>query len=394
MPLEERLSRFLFLAELHLVGIKEASHGGATYHLEKRSDFEVCPKCATPSNTVYDHRTVHVKDEPIRSKFAVLAIKKRRFFCKTCHKPFTEPISGISKGHRTTERYQRSLLWACDNFSDLKKVRRTYRCSAGFLYKTLYEQLERKRRQTLSYPWPRVIGVDEHVFKRRRNYGGAAFASIIVDYHNRRPFELVEGRSVEELRASLSHIPGRENVHWVNMDLCQPFRAFTRSFFPNAKIVADKFHVVRLLHPALNRRRKEITGDHRKNPIRRLLLRDSSRLEFFERSAMWKWLAEHPDLREIYEYKEAIHQLYRTRGHERAERALNGLIVRMAASTVSEIRTLRKTLMSWRQEILNHFKTGLTNARVEGFNNKAMIVRTRAYGYRSFQNYRLRVLNA
>ena len=66
----------------------------------------------------------------------------------------------------------------------------------------------------------------------------------------------------------------------------------------------------------------------------------------------------------------------------------------MAYSRVKEVRTLRKTLIKWKWEILNYFRTGLTNARVEGFNTKAKLIKRRAYGYRSFKNYRLRVLNA
>jgi transposase len=37
-------------------------------------------------------------------------INKRRFYCSHCKKPFTEPISGIGKGRRTTERL-RSAIW-------------------------------------------------------------------------------------------------------------------------------------------------------------------------------------------------------------------------------------------------------------------------------------------
>ncbi len=44
------------------------------------------------------------------------------------------------------------------------------------------------------------------------------------------------------------------------------YRSFVRRFFPNARIVADKFHVLRLLSPAINRHRKAITGDKRTNP--------------------------------------------------------------------------------------------------------------------------------
>ena len=63
-------------------------------------------------------------------------------------------------------------------------------------------------------------------------------------------------------------------------------------------------------------------------------------------------------------------------------------------SKIKAVKKLRRTLMSWRTEILNYFKTGLTNARTEGFNNVAKLVNKRAYGYKNFGNYRLRLLNA
>lgn len=66
----------------------------------------------------------------------------------------------------------------------------------------------------------------------------------------------------------------------------------------------------------------------------------------------------------------------------------------MALSQLPEIKTLRRTLMKWRVEILNYFLTGLTNARTEGFNNKAKVVKRRGYGYKNFRNYRLKVLTA
>ena len=86
--------------------------------------------------------------------------------------------------------------------------------------------------------------------------------------------------------------------------------------------------------------------------------------------------------------------LYRTRGYHRAATSLTCLTDAMARSDLPEIKTLRRTLMRWRREILNYFKTRITNARTEGFNNLAKVIKRRAYGYRNFENYRLRVLNA
>ena len=174
-------------------------------------------------------------------------------------------------------------------------------------------------------------------------------------------------------------IEGRENVKQVVLDLCDPYKKFAREFFPNAKLIADKFHVLRLLHPSLNRRRKEITGDKRTNPIRKLLLRSGKRLEYFERRALDLWLESYPELREVYHFKEAMHGLYRTQGYKKAKRAFTKLTDRMAYSKLPEIITLRKTLMKWREEILNYFENRITNARTEGFNNVAKLVQKRAY---------------
>jgi transposase len=124
------------------------------------------------------------------------------------------------------------------------------------------------------------------------------------------------------------------------------------------------------------------------------LLRSSHKLEYFERSALSKWLAEHPEMNEIYTYKEKLHAFYRIRGFERAGRALTWLTDQMAASKLACIQRLRRTLMRWRTEILNYFKFGITNARTEGFNNVAKVIKRRSYGFRSFRNYRLRLLAA
>ncbi len=392
MP-DDILLRKVLLPELHWKRTwSRPLTGTVHFEVDKASDFEVCPRCATPSSSTYDHRTVLLKDAPLRDKSIVLHVRKRRLFCKQCKKPFTEPVAGVRKGARCTERYCRKILWACERFSDLKAVRQAYRCSSGFVYHTLYRHLELQRRKRL-YPWPRAVGIDEHFFRRNRG-GWRDFASVIVDFKHKRVIEAVDGRTKDELDAALCHIPGRENVNWVVMDLCDPFKNFARGFFPNATLVADKFHVLRLLSPAINRRRKDITGDRRSLPVRRLLLRNAPSLTPQQRWALRTWLAEHHELRELYELKEALHSFYRIRGPDRAAYALTALTDRIASSTVPEVRTLRGTLMKWRREVLAYFVCRLTNGPTEGFNNKAKLVNRRAYGYRSFRNYRLRLLNA
>jgi transposase len=358
----------------------------------KASEAEVCPKCATLSKSVYDTRKVRLKDQPIRGKQILLIVTKRRFFCRPCKKPFTEPLSGVRKGRRTTERYRRGLLWAAENFSDLKRVRKEYRCSSWLVYQAVHEHLALNLKRDLNYPWPKTIGIDEHFVTRKRGF--REFATVVIDYNNKRPRELVLGRSSGELNLGLGHIPGRENVKNVILDLSDTYKSFARDFFPNAQLVADKFHVLRLLTPHINRRRKLVTGDVRSNPVRRLLLMNRRKLDYFKRRVLDRWLEENPELFELYWWKERMSSFYRIRKTGHAERILTKMTDQMAASKLPEIKTLRRTLMKWRNEILNYFKTRLTNARTEGFNNVAKLIQKRSYGVKSFEMYRLKYLNA
>lgn len=391
MP-HRHLSRFILLPELKLENWVKTAPGTNACLASKASKTEVCPKCATPSSCVYDTRSVKLRDAPMRGTDVLLTIKKRRFYCRACKKPFTEPIPGVKKGRRTTERYRRSLLWAYENFADLTKVRKAYRCSNWLLYSAVYEHLRLNVKRHLNYPWPKTIGIDEHFVSRRRGF--REFATVLIDYNHKRPRELVLGKSKGELKAALEHIPGRENVKQIALDLSDGYKTFAREFFPNAELVADKFHVLRLLTPHINRRRKLITGDQRSNPVRRLLLMNRRRLEYFRRLALDRWLDENPDLFELYWWKERLHSFYRIKRYGHAERILTRITDQMTASQLPEIKTLRRTLMKWRNEILNYFKTKLTNARTEGFNNVAKLIQKRSYGVKNFENYRLKYLNA
>ena len=393
MPINS-LTNFILLPELKLTRSVRENLGRSRLECEKAKNVEYCPRCASPSSATYDHRTVRIKDAPIRGKLIILLIKKRRLWCKHCKKAFTERVPGIRSKKRHTERYARDIMWACENFSDLSQVRRAYRCSSDFLYKIYYKKLQEKINEQVNYPWTKTIGIDEHAFKKATFGSHTQFVTMIVDYDNRRVRELCEGKTGAGLSEQLKYIRGRENVQNVVLDLCDPFKNFAREYFPNSRIIADKFHVLRLLSPSLMRRRKEITGTKADLKAKRLLLMSIKKLGYFERHALREFLFKYPELNELYDWKEKLHRFYRTRGYHNAAKALRKMIDNMAWSLLPEIKTLRRTLIKWKEEILNYFLTGITNARTEGFNNKAKVVKRRAYGYKSFRNYRLKVLTA
>jgi transposase len=58
---------------------------------------------------------------------------------------------------------------------------------------------------------------------------------------------------------------------------------------------------------------------------------------------------------------------------------------------LSSMVTLSKTLESWREEVARMFRFTKSNGILEGFHNKMEMILRRAYGFRNFENYRLRV---
>ncbi|MFN8371190.1 MAG: ISL3 family transposase [Bacteriovoracaceae bacterium] len=383
----------LQLPELKIGKFYHSNKNTLTFDLFKQSDFEVCPKCASPSKTIYDHVSIQVKDSPIRNRHVLLNIKKRRFYCKFCKKPFTEPIAGIKKGFRTTDRFRRHIMWCADNFANLHDVEKQLGISSWLVHTAYYEQLELQVKK-LQNPWDTTIGIDEHAVRKNKKRGYREFATIFVEYSHKRVRELVLGRSPSELLADerLISIPGRENVKNVIIDLSKNYRKLARELFPNARIIADRFHVIRLFNNILNNYRKLSTGDVRKNPIRKLLLKKNRDLEPYVRRVLDSWLDQNPLVKEVYHLKESMHRFYRIKGKNFARKILIKITDQMALSKIPEIKTLRETIHNWREAILMFFENGLTNGRTEGFNRVAKLIQRNAYGFRNIENYRRRLI--
>lgn len=390
------LTRFALLPKLKLLRVERIlKFRTLIFFCSSTSDKAFCPHCGLETTQIHDHRIVKILDAPYGEFKKILNIKKKRFRCVGlgCKKVFTESIGGIYKHGKTTDRLKREVLYLCDRYANMKAVRDHLKIGNKTIYKKHYEQLEIKWRERKNDPWPKTIGIDEHSWLKNKHLGHREFATILVDYNNKRVKELVPGRVSGQLQMALNYIPGRENVRNVVLDLSKTYKSFAKDFFPRAKIIADKFHVLRLLNPAINRHRKEITGDKRKNPIRKLLLKSAIRLDYDTRRMIEKWLKDHPQLEAIYYAKEALHKLYRCRGKKKASRSLNKLLDVLAIHKIKELQSLRRTLMEWRNEILNYFENKITNARTEGYNNVCKQLQKRAYGYRNINHYRLKVLN-
>ncbi len=90
---------------------------------------------------------------------------------------------------------------------------------------------------------PRFLGIDEHFFTRKRG-----FAKTFVDLRRHKVFDVRLGRSEASLDSYLRRLPGKDNVRFIVMDLSETYRYIARQYSPRARIVADRFYVIRLVN--------------------------------------------------------------------------------------------------------------------------------------------------
>lgn len=392
MTPDNLLTKRFILPGLKLIKFEKISNKTFHFYCEKKTLWEVCRKCPTQSYSIHDHREVRIRDAKLHNKNIILIINKRRFRCPNCKSVFTDLVDGIKEGFRTTEKYRSELLYCFKNFNNTKSVAKVNRCSDTLVTKVVNERLELELRKTKNTPWGKTVLLDEHAFSKNKKKGRKDFVTSFVDNNRKCLRELAPGRNHIDMEKMIQHIPGKENVTNVVIDMNDSYKNFATNYFPNAKIVIDKFHVIRLIHPAIRKYRKEATGDQRSNPIRHLLLKNRKRLKSYQKRAVTRFCKENPKVNEVYRFKERITNLFNVKGFNQASKLFTKITDDMAASKLKEIKTLRKTLMKWREEILRYFKTGLTNARIEGFNRKCKLIQRKAYGFKSFENYRLRAL--
>lgn len=181
------------------------------------------------------------------------------------------------------------------------------------------------------------------------------------------------------------------------MDLSETYRNTVRKHFPGAMIVSDRFHVIRLINYHFLRIWSAIDPTGRKNRgLLSLMRRHRKNLRPDQLLSLSRYLGKHPELKVIYDFKQDLCELMMTK--RQTARQLKKLIPilldyieKLKESMLSSMITLGMTLESWREEVARMFRFTKSNGILEGFHNKMEMISRRAYGFRNFANYRLRV---
>jgi transposase len=252
----------------------------------------------------------------------------------------------------------------------------------------------------------RQLGVDETSFLAAKPSRPTVFATGLIDLQRHVVIDMVEGNAAADLRrwTTNAHPDWLAGIEVVATDLAESFRAGLSPHLDHTRRVADPFHVVRVANRCVDQVRRRVQNEtlgHRGRKhdplyrIRKLLLTGSERLDERGSDRMLLGLrVGDPDdeLLGAWLAKESVRDVYLADNPTDAATLLDKAIVGCSSDDVTEIRSLGKTLASWRTEILAHHDTGASNGPTEGLNLCVKKVKRCGHGFRSFEHYRLRVL--
>jgi len=353
-----------------------------------------CPRCGKVTTKEHDRRQQLKQDRRLRDKVVFLTLMKRRFRCLWCGKVFTEPDEVFGSRRRSSHRF-REYLGQEALHQTVRRTAQKEKVGEGLVRRCVAEEIGRRLGTREATEIPEFIGLDEFSVSGRRLYHTA-----ICNLVKGEVMEVVEGQGRQKVEEYLDSLPDPERVKGVAMDMHEPFRQAVQMCLPQAKVVVDKFHLIRYVNRALDKVRSRLQGGNRRGKRRDLfrsrytLLKGAERLADWERERLNRLFCYYPELKKAWVLKESFRTWYRETDRMRAEEGLGLLEERIEGGSLPEFKELLHTLGNWRGEILNYFDYRITNGFVEGKNNRIKTIKRMAYGYRNLANFRLRILAA
>ncbi|HBE35391.1 MAG TPA: ISL3 family transposase [Cyanobacteria bacterium UBA11368] len=215
------------------------------------------------------------------------------------------------------------------------------------------------------------------------------FITMVANAETGNLLEVIDSHQQEEIIEALKQQPLeiREKVEEVSVDMWAGFPKVIAEVFPNAVVVIDRFHVMKLVNQRLNKLR-QIVGIKAQGS-RFLLLKNSSDLTELETQKLEQILAQSPCLRIAYEMKEELREIYQT-----SQTVKTGLIrmKKWLATAIVLYGKVARTIRSHLEGICNYFISRTTSGVMEGINNKAKLIMRQGYGFTNFESFRARLL--
>lgn len=395
----------------------------------------VCPDCGSAKAKYYKAGVRLIQCQGFGRLKAFVEVAVHHIYCPECRSMSYERLEFLTNPRaRVTRAFEKELVAERRRMS-ITDVAEVFGVSRRTVREAEVRALELKYR-SVPLKGVRRIGMDEvYVFHGER--GGRQFVTVVRDLDTGRVLNVSRGKGEDALKMFASRLRRSgvaAEIECVTMDMANAFANFAEHNLPNALVVFDHFHVVKMINDIINKIRRaamaKINAETRqalraldlskeeREVVARLekkikdrqekakkVLKGNMKLPLMNgedvekdpkaKAKLDKMLEEYSDLGKAYLLKEELRSIYaNAKAPLEAKALLEAWIAKARASDVRHLETMANTMEKNLEGVLGFWKfPGATNAKTEGFNNKIRWLVKQAYGYRDWRYFRLKVFD-
>ena len=346
-----------------------------------------CQKCFRRDLVGFGKREQVVKDLPRLGKRTAVYVTASRWRCKKCGSTCFDELPHVNERRQMT---QRLVSWIGQ-----QAVSRTFAAIAEEVGVTegtirrMFSDYVQDAYDDLRIDTPRWLGIDEIYLIKPR--------CVLTNVEERTAVDILPTRNKDAVVKRLCDWIDRRKVELVTIDMWRPYRDACRIAIPNATVIVDKFHVLRMANEAVERVRKSLRSGLTKHQRRGLVndrwLMLKRRHDLTERDQMMLsgWLLNYPDLAAAYEVKEAAYEIYDAASSEEAKDRYAQWRADVPQTMRGAFGDFQRAWDNWETEISAYFDNRITNAYTESLNNLIRTTNRIGRGY-SFDALRAKIL--
>ena len=233
-----------------------------------------------------------------------------------------------------------------------------------------------------------AVGIDE-TSKKGHNY-----ITVAVDLHEKKVIYAVDGKDSSTVKSFADdfvlHGGNAGKIGVITCDMSLGFRKGIRERFQNARMVIDKFHVIKHANESVDSTRKsEAKKNAELKGTKYLWLKNEKNLSEAQKEKKESLMKLHLKTGRALMMREELQDIYEAAGTRKtAETRLNALCSWIMHSRISEMKPFAKLVRNHFDEILNYFEHQYTNAILEGMNSIIQNIKRRARGFRNTEFFK------
>ena len=364
--------------------------GSVHFTLEIPVAEQVCPHCGASTRKSKGKRSRDVKFGAMQHHTVTATYLQRRYKCQECNHTFIEKNPFVNRYLRLSKSNLEYLFRQLGEKGSFTEMAKRSDVSVSTVIRYCSKLAIPKPAQL-----PTVLGIDEY----KGNAEGQMYQVIITDLRNHSVVDILPKR---ETRALIQYFKtfskeAREQVKYIVMDMCPLFKLVMQTMFSHAHIVADRYHVCRLVDWALERVRKReqkqlVAHSRMLKYNRRVLMKNPDTLTESERVKLLEILRISDDLRRAYGLRLGFRKIFKTYSIPNIERHIQLWLKIVESSHLPEFSNFKTSFISWFPQIVNAFVLPYSNGFTEGCNNNIKVLKRISYGFRHFERFRVRIL--